>query len=203
MKLGLIIAAFVALSVAALTGWTRHVSATPAAAVVPASVAQPVNTQPVTSAAGQPCVEPGVASQAYPQAGSTAQGTTPPVYAVTPFGASTGYAARSGESVTTYESSQYPAPYPAPQYETQYAPPPPAVERERVVYEYAPVRTGTRVVYYRRVKHHRPFSHSVAIVAGSAGAGAAIGALAGGGRGAGIGALAGGAGGLVYDRLTH
>jgi hypothetical protein len=59
------------------------------------------------------------------------------------------------------------------------------------------------VVYYRRVRHRRPFSHSAAIVAGSAGAGAAIGALAGGGRGAGIGALAGGAGGLIYDRLTH
>ncbi len=52
-------------------------------------------------------------------------------------------------------------------------------------------------------RHSRPLSHSVAIVAGSAGAGAAIGALAGGGRGAGIGALAGGAGGLIYDRLTH
>jgi hypothetical protein len=40
-------------------------------------------------------------------------------------------------------------------------------------------------------------------VAGSAGAGAAIGALAGGGKGAAIGALAGGGAGLVYDRLTH
>jgi len=40
-------------------------------------------------------------------------------------------------------------------------------------------------------------------VGGSAGAGAAIGAIAGGGKGAGIGALAGGAGGFIYDRLTH
>jgi len=40
-------------------------------------------------------------------------------------------------------------------------------------------------------------------VAGGAGAGAAIGALAGGGKGAGIGALTGGAAGFIYDRMTH
>ena len=55
----------------------------------------------------------------------------------------------------------------------------------------------------RRATRDRPFSHSAAIVGGSAGAGAVIGALAGGGKGAGIGALAGGGAGLVYDRLTH
>lgn len=58
---------------------------------------------------------------------------------------------------------------------------------------------GRRVV----VRRPRPFSHSLAIVGGGAGAGAAIGALAGGGKGAGIGALAGGAAGFLYDRLTH
>lgn len=73
-----------------------------------------------------------------------------------------------------------------------------------------PVARPQRVVYRessytptRRVVRKRPFSHSVAIVAGSAGAGAAIGALAGGKKGAGIGALSGGAAGLIYDRLTH
>jgi hypothetical protein len=55
----------------------------------------------------------------------------------------------------------------------------------------------------RVVTRDRSFGHSAAIVGGSAGVGAAIGALAGGGKGAGIGALAGGGGGFIYDRLTH
>lgn len=69
----------------------------------------------------------------------------------------------------------------------------------------APRRNYRRTSAPRRhvVVKKRPFKRSAAIVAGSAGAGAAIGALAGGGKGAAIGALAGGGGGLVYDRATH
>ena len=68
---------------------------------------------------------------------------------------------------------------------------------------YADRSAGTAYAPPRRVVKERPFSHSAAIVGGGAGAGAAIGALAGGGKGAGIGALSGGAAGLIYDRLTH
>lgn len=60
---------------------------------------------------------------------------------------------------------------------------------------------GGREVAVR--KRGRSTGKSVAIVGGSAGAGAAIGALAGGGKGAALGAVTGGTAGFIYDRLTH
>jgi hypothetical protein len=64
-------------------------------------------------------------------------------------------------------------------------------------------QTSSQSTYGEPVRHnHRSTEKSALIVAGSAGTGAAIGAIAGGGKGAGIGALAGGAAGLIYDRMT-
>jgi hypothetical protein len=50
--------------------------------------------------------------------------------------------------------------------------------------------------------HKRSWEQEALIIGGSAGAGTAIGAVAGGKKGAAIGATAGGIGGLIYDLAT-
>jgi len=56
---------------------------------------------------------------------------------------------------------------------------------------------------YDRRDRDRSTAASVGIVAGTTGAGAAIGALAGGGKGAAIGAITGAVGGVIYDQATR
>jgi len=51
--------------------------------------------------------------------------------------------------------------------------------------------------------HKRTWEQEALIIGGSAGAGTAIGAIAGGKKGAGVGATAGGVGGLIYDLATR
>jgi len=67
----------------------------------------------------------------------------------------------------------------------------------------APTQQHRRVVHHYRGVYHRSLKKSMAIVAGSAATGAAIGGLGAGPIGAGIGAIAGGASGFIYDRATH
>jgi hypothetical protein len=76
------------------------------------------------------------------------------------------------------------------------------VQSQPRVVERRPVAPAPPAAAATSAPKHRSLEKQVLIVGGSAGAGAAIGAIAGGGKGAGIGALSGGVAGLVYDLAT-
>ena len=178
MKQGLTIAAFALLAVIAVAGWVRKPQT--------GNLASSFNTPGVytQSAFGQ---QPYGAPNAVPVS-YDAQGR--PIYApaMNPAYPSP-YAAQNCVEPMGYQTVAY-APAQT-RYVRTYR------ERPRVVRSY--VERDRDYV----VRRKRSTGKSVAIVAGSAGAGAAIGALAGGGKGAAIGGLTGGVAGFVYDRLTH
>jgi hypothetical protein len=200
LKIGLLAVAFVALGVAAIAGWLRKPEpAEQAAASYHATDTEPVargiGTEPSTPVA--PATPAAPTQQGYDQYGQPL-GTAPaPQYYP---GQSYPPAQAYGPDVSRTPS--LPA-YAGHHYVRTIRPREVAAAP---VYEASPIneRDGQADRYdTRHGRHKRSKGTSAAIVAGSAGVGAAIGAIAGGGKGAGIGALAGGAGGFVYDRLTH
>ncbi|HUG44802.1 MAG TPA: glycine zipper family protein [Acidobacteriota bacterium] len=78
--------------------------------------------------------------------------------------------------------------------------------RERVIYTSSPV-VERQVIHQPAAQpaqeKGRSWEREVLIVAGSAGAGTAIGAIAGGRKGAAVGAVSGGVAGLIYDLATR
>lgn len=80
-----------------------------------------------------------------------------------------------------------------------------AVVQRTPVYRSRPARevVRTREAASETRRTRRSWKKEALIIGGSAGAGAAIGGVAGGKKGAAVGALAGGAAGLVYDLATR
>ncbi len=188
LKNGLMAGAFAILAVVAVLGWTHGRTA---AGSQPVNYAQPNSAQPN-----------------YPPPNYTPANTGDANYGSSNYAQPVDY---NTANPRIYTNQQNPPNYDnAVAYQPGYDPDAQYVQTihrpivvRRAEEPRAAYVAATQPHEYREIRHGRSTKKSVAIVAGTAGVGAAMGALAGGGKGAGIGALAGGAGGFIYDRLTH
>jgi len=186
-KLGLI-AGFVVLAGVAVAGWMR---------TMPANNGVNANGLISSPTTGYPAAAPG----------TFVSNSNSPAALYPPYRATEKESGYSNNYAGSYEKDGYYSSTHRPIYVRQNVP------QQQLVTEREPVETvyegrrNTRVyqgeVRRGELRHGRSTGKSVAIVAGSAGAGAAIGAIAGGGKGAAIGAVSGGGAGFIYDRLTH